>query len=155
MDIINVMHDRAGLPPFQSSDPAEIQAHVIQERERELFLEGQHIYTLIRLQSPFDPPVGTQLSPSSLLWRSAVLPAAPGRNRQQPEHTMRTPTVMGAGLALGLAFGLVLPDHSRRNGLGARRRGWFTRPDPGPTLHTKRCMRWSAFTAWFATTTGC
>ena len=60
VDIINVMHDRAGLPPFQSSDPAEIQAHVIQERERELFLEGQHIYTLIRLQSPFDPPVGTQ-----------------------------------------------------------------------------------------------
>lgn len=58
VDIINFFHGRAGLPPFSSSDPEEIQEHVIQERSRELFLEGQRFYDKRRMDLPFSPPVG-------------------------------------------------------------------------------------------------
>ncbi|MGH7458572.1 MAG: RagB/SusD family nutrient uptake outer membrane protein [Longimicrobiaceae bacterium] len=59
VEIINMFHERAGLPPFSSSDPAEIRDHLIQERARELFLEGQHIYDIIRYDIPLSPPEGT------------------------------------------------------------------------------------------------
>lgn len=59
VDIINMLHDRAELPHFQSSDPAEILAQVLEERARELFLEGHHLNDLIRHNVPFDPPPGT------------------------------------------------------------------------------------------------
>ncbi len=45
MNIINNLRVAAGLPgDFQSSDPATIQAQVIQERSRELYLQGEHAY---------------------------------------------------------------------------------------------------------------
>lgn len=58
VDIINSLHDRVGLPHFQSSDPAEILAQVLEERSRELFLEGHHLNDLIRHDVGFSPPVG-------------------------------------------------------------------------------------------------
>ena len=58
VDIINQLHAGAGLPMFEGGSDAEIRAQLIQERNRELFLEGQHFYTKIRLGLPFSPPPG-------------------------------------------------------------------------------------------------
>lgn len=57
--IINQLHTRAGLPPFSSNVPQEILAQVIQERARELFLEGHHLGDLIRYNLPLVPAAGT------------------------------------------------------------------------------------------------
>jgi hypothetical protein len=57
VDMINELHDRAGLPPFSSTDAAEIMAHVHEERRRELFLEGHRLNDMLRLDVPF--PSGT------------------------------------------------------------------------------------------------
>ena len=40
--IINMLHAQAGLPPFDPAADGDILAHVLQERSRELFLEGGH-----------------------------------------------------------------------------------------------------------------
>lgn len=56
---INVLHDRVGLPPFASSDPAEIRAQLIYERGAELFLEGQHMQDLERFNLTLYPAPGT------------------------------------------------------------------------------------------------
>jgi hypothetical protein len=57
--IINALHDAVGLPHFDSNDEAAIQAQVIQERSRELFLEGQHFYDMRRFNLPLNPAAGT------------------------------------------------------------------------------------------------
>lgn len=59
VDIINTLHARHGIPDFNSTDSDEIRAHVIEERARELFVEGQRFWDIRRLELPFDPPVGT------------------------------------------------------------------------------------------------
>ncbi len=43
VDVINMLHDAAGIPDFQSTDEAEIRAQVIEERRREFFLEGRRM----------------------------------------------------------------------------------------------------------------
>lgn len=53
VDNINELHARAGLPPFASSDPAEIMEQVYEERRRELFLEGHRMNDMLRLNIPF------------------------------------------------------------------------------------------------------
>jgi starch-binding outer membrane protein, SusD/RagB family len=57
--IINELRDRAGLPPFSSDDETEIRNQVIEERQRELFLESHHLGDLIRYDLPLDPAPGT------------------------------------------------------------------------------------------------
>ena len=57
--IINALHTAAGLPAFNSSDEAAIQAQVIQERDRELFLEGHRMWTIRRHNLPLNPTTGT------------------------------------------------------------------------------------------------
>ncbi|HKP28349.1 MAG TPA: RagB/SusD family nutrient uptake outer membrane protein [Gemmatimonadales bacterium] len=59
VDIINALHDAAGLPHFTSSDPAAILTQVIEERSREFFLESQHFYDVKRLDLPLNPAAGT------------------------------------------------------------------------------------------------
>lgn len=58
VDVISELHDRAGLPSFSSTDAADIRAHVIQERQRELFLESHHLNDMIRFDLPFTPAPG-------------------------------------------------------------------------------------------------
>ena len=58
VDIINELHAAAGLPAFPGGNDAEIREQLIEERNRELFLEGQHFYTKIRLNLPFTPATG-------------------------------------------------------------------------------------------------
>lgn len=64
VDIINALHDAAGLPDFAGGTAQEILDHVIQERERELFLESHHFYDKIRLSKPFLPAAGTPFQES-------------------------------------------------------------------------------------------
>ena len=59
VDVINALHAAASLPPFAGGSPAEIRQHLIGERERELFLEGQHLGDKLRYGTPFNPPAGT------------------------------------------------------------------------------------------------
>jgi starch-binding outer membrane protein, SusD/RagB family len=58
VDIINQLHTAAGIPPFQSNDPAEIRAQIILERSREFFLESHHLGDLIRYDVPLTPAAG-------------------------------------------------------------------------------------------------
>ena len=46
--IINALHAAVGLPPFVSDDPEEIRQQVIEQRRRELFLEGHRMGDLRR-----------------------------------------------------------------------------------------------------------
>jgi len=50
---INRLRTRAGLPLFSSTDEAGIRAQVIEERRRELFLEGHRLNDMIRFNIPF------------------------------------------------------------------------------------------------------
>ena len=58
VQIINTLRARHGLPAFASNDPVQIRNQVIQERLRELFLEGHHLGDLIRYNLPLDPAPG-------------------------------------------------------------------------------------------------
>lgn len=63
VDIINDLRGRHDLPPFSSTDAAEIQEQIIEERARELFLEGHHLGDIIRYDLPLRPPAGTPYPP--------------------------------------------------------------------------------------------
>jgi hypothetical protein len=59
VQIINGLHARVGLPTtFNSSDPAAIQAQIIDERKREFFADGHRVYDILRFNLPLDPPAG-------------------------------------------------------------------------------------------------
>jgi hypothetical protein len=57
--IINALHAIAGIPTYPGGPAADIKQHLIQERRNELFLEGQHMGDLFRLNEPFFNPPGT------------------------------------------------------------------------------------------------
>lgn len=60
--IINNLRAASGLPAFSSSDPTAIADEVTESRKRELFLEGQHLYDVRRLNLPLDPAAGIPYS---------------------------------------------------------------------------------------------
>jgi hypothetical protein len=53
VDAINKLRASASLPLFSSTDPTAIAAQVVEERRRELFLDGQRLGDLLRLGIPF------------------------------------------------------------------------------------------------------
>jgi len=59
VDIINALHERVGLPPFNSTVPAEVRDQIIYERRAELFLESQHLGDFKRYGFSLNPPPGT------------------------------------------------------------------------------------------------
>lgn len=63
VDIINVLHARVDLPPFHSTDPDEIRAQVIEERRRELWLEGHRINDMLRFDLPWRSGLDHQNQP--------------------------------------------------------------------------------------------
>ncbi|HEY3134169.1 MAG TPA: RagB/SusD family nutrient uptake outer membrane protein [Gemmatimonadaceae bacterium] len=62
VNIINNFRAASGLPPFSSADPTAIANEVTESRKRELFLEGQHLYDVRRLNLPLDPAAGIPYS---------------------------------------------------------------------------------------------
>ncbi len=59
VDIINAFHTAAGLDPFPGGSAAAITAQVIEERNRELWLEGHRFFDIRRLSLPLVPAAGT------------------------------------------------------------------------------------------------
>jgi hypothetical protein len=59
VDIINDLHAAVGLDPFPGGSAAEIAAQVIEERNRELWLEGHRFFDIRRLNLPLIPEPGT------------------------------------------------------------------------------------------------
>lgn len=59
VDIINTLHTNAGIPAYGGGTPDEVQNQIIEERSRELFLEGQRLGDMIRYGLPLFPAAGT------------------------------------------------------------------------------------------------
>jgi hypothetical protein len=60
VNIINALHTRAGLAAdFASTDPATILAQIIEERRRELFVQGHRLYDVNRFNLTLVPAPGT------------------------------------------------------------------------------------------------
>lgn len=74
VDIINMFHTRAGLPVFASTDPAAIQRQVVEERRRELFLEGHHLGDIDRYDLAITPAPGTPFSKGGSYGSATCLP---------------------------------------------------------------------------------
>jgi hypothetical protein len=58
---INNLRDVHGLPHFNSTDPTEIRDHLIEERRRELFLEGRFWADKLRFDLWFPRGVGLSI----------------------------------------------------------------------------------------------
>ncbi len=58
VDRINVLRDHWGLPSYAGGTAAENAAQVVEERARELFLEGHHLSDIRRFGLPFTPAAG-------------------------------------------------------------------------------------------------
>jgi len=72
--IINALHRRAGLPDFASTDAAAIQRQVIEERRRELFLDGHHLGDVLRYNLALTPAAGTAYPKGGSYGNAACLP---------------------------------------------------------------------------------
>jgi hypothetical protein len=57
--IINTLHANAGLPPYAGGSADEVMNQVIEERSRELFLDGHRLGDIIRYVLPLFPAPGT------------------------------------------------------------------------------------------------
>ncbi|HEU0078943.1 MAG TPA: RagB/SusD family nutrient uptake outer membrane protein [Longimicrobiaceae bacterium] len=74
VNIINAFHTRAGLPAFASTDAAAIQAQVVEERRRELFLESHHLGDIIRYNLALTPATGTAFPKGGTYGSTTCLP---------------------------------------------------------------------------------
>jgi len=95
VDIINALHAAAGLPDYDGSGKtaAQVGSQVIEERRRELFLEGQRLGDMNRYRLPRLPADGTPF-PNGGTYGSQACPGAD---------------------AQGYPFGFPLPDIERNN----------------------------------------
>ena len=83
--IINTFRTRAGqTPPFASSNAAEIRAELINQRRRELFLEGQHLGDLIRYNITPQPAAGTAYHGSGVYGNQLCLPLPDAEKNNNP-----------------------------------------------------------------------
>lgn len=80
VDIISALHQKVGLPPFTSSDPAAIQQQIVVERSRELFLESHRLGDVIRYGIELQPPPGSPYPKSGVYGTTTCLPL-PDRER--------------------------------------------------------------------------
>ena len=71
---INALRTRASLPQYGGGTPDEVLAQVIEERRRELFLEGQHFFDIRRFNLPLVPAPGTVFSKGGTYGSTRCLP---------------------------------------------------------------------------------
>jgi hypothetical protein len=75
VEIINQLRRRAGInAAFASTNPAEIQRQVVEERRRELFLESHHLGDLRRYSLPLVPAPGTPYPKGGVYGEARCLP---------------------------------------------------------------------------------
>lgn len=67
VDIINELHAAAGLPAYDPNEAGAktVRDQLIEERSRELFLEGHRLWDIIRFELPLNPPAGTPYPPKA------------------------------------------------------------------------------------------
>jgi starch-binding outer membrane protein, SusD/RagB family len=63
VDIINLLRSTHDLPSFSSDDPAAIRAQVLEERRRELWLQGTRLGDMLRNDIPFVTGLTPKLEP--------------------------------------------------------------------------------------------
>ncbi len=95
IDIINALHTAAGIPAYNGAGQtaAQVKAQVIEERRRELFMEGQRLGDMNRYALPRLPADGAAF-PNGGTYGSQACPGA---------------------TAAGYPFGFPLPDVERNN----------------------------------------
>lgn len=59
VDIINMLHARAGIPAYGGGTADQVMTQIVDERRRELFLEGQRLGDIIHYGLPLFPAPGT------------------------------------------------------------------------------------------------
>jgi starch-binding outer membrane protein, SusD/RagB family len=71
---INRLRDQAGLPAYAGGTATEIRAQIIEERRRELFLEGHRLGDMIRYGLPLSPEPGTSFRRGGLFGDQLCFP---------------------------------------------------------------------------------
>ena len=79
--IVNGFRSRGNQPPLAAADQATLRAALIEQRRRELFLEGQHLGDVIRFDVTLTPPAGTRF-PAGGVYGSRKCLALPDVERQ-------------------------------------------------------------------------
>lgn len=72
--ILNGLRARAGLPPLGPDEIANLQQTLIEERRKELWLEGHRMYDIIRFNLPLVPPPGTPFVRGGFYGNTRCLP---------------------------------------------------------------------------------
>jgi hypothetical protein len=74
VDVINALRARAGLPRFAGGDAAAVSRELVEERRRELWLEGQRLYDIRRFSLPLVPATGTPFAKGGSYGTTTCLP---------------------------------------------------------------------------------
>lgn len=72
--ILNGLRAKVGLPALTAQEVADLHNTIIAERRKELWLEGQRMYDLIRFNLPFEPPVGAPFPKGGFYGTTRCLP---------------------------------------------------------------------------------
>jgi starch-binding outer membrane protein, SusD/RagB family len=84
VDIINALRGEHDLPTFASTDETAIQAQVREERRRELFLEGQRLGDMRRLNLPLFPATGVAYNKGGTYGDARCFPLPDVERRNNP-----------------------------------------------------------------------
>jgi hypothetical protein len=71
---INQLRARHSLPLFESTDEGEIREALVEERRRELWLQGHRQYDMARFDVPLEPAAGTAYPKGGLYGSTTCLP---------------------------------------------------------------------------------
>ncbi|HEU0302883.1 MAG TPA: RagB/SusD family nutrient uptake outer membrane protein [Longimicrobium sp.] len=75
VNIINALRARSATPAYTGpTDAASVMALLIEERRRELWLEGQHLYDTIRFDITLQPATGTTFPKGGIYGNTKCLP---------------------------------------------------------------------------------
>jgi hypothetical protein len=74
VDLINQLRDRHGLPRFEGGTEAEIRQAIVEERRRELWLQGHRQYDIARFNVALVPAPGTPYPKGGVYGETSCLP---------------------------------------------------------------------------------
>lgn len=84
--IITNFRARGGQGAFASVDSATVADSLFDQRKREFFLEGQHLFDLIRFNKAPNPPAGTSFSPGGTYGAQLCLPIPDVETQNNPNY---------------------------------------------------------------------